>query len=259
MLVLWDLLLPGYVLTLDMVFGPNIRIWDYIYGLEPSFNSFIAYKLFLKLCSFILPVWVIEKALMVLAFFLSGVSSHRLCPTESVAGKFFAGFLYMLNPFLYVRFMAGHLDLILAYALMPFVVKGIIRLLDSHRLRSTVELTFLLTLVGVLSLHTLLLALFALAVLLLVKLVSGFREISILRNLCVLSISFALLNIYWIAPSFTRLQEVAPQISYADLQVFTARNWGTEFNILFSLASMHGFWRGGYNYIFNILPLRLFS
>ncbi|MDY6932325.1 MAG: hypothetical protein SVJ22_10470, partial [Halobacteriota archaeon] len=58
---------------------------------------------------------------------------------------------------------------------------------------------------------------------------------------------FLLLNFYWIFPIITAESTVINQISSADIMAFAPRP-ASNFNIAFTIASMYGFWRGGYVY-----------
>ncbi len=264
LLVLYDLLLPGYVLTLDMVFAPGMKVlppervdlWDAFYGFEyPWPSGIVPFLAALSALSRLVDAWIIQKVILFLILFLSGVSAHRLCPAEHEAGKYFAGLLYMLNPFVYVRFMVGHWLILLAYSITPFAVKAMIGFFEDPKVRGGVRVALFLTVVGVFSSHLLLLDIFIMIAFFLAK-AAGSRDRSklVMRTMMVLAILVPL-NAYWIVPSLFE-KTVLTQISYEDLVAFTSRSWGAGFNILFSAASLHGFWRQpeGYTYISNVLP-----
>lgn len=69
--VLWDLLLPGYVLTLDMVFSPNVKIENLLYGLGevPVYGGSASFFLVLNGVSKFIPVWIIQKLILFFDFF----------------------------------------------------------------------------------------------------------------------------------------------------------------------------------------------
>jgi hypothetical protein len=126
---------------------------------------------------------------------------------------------------------------------------------ENKRFKDVVKVTLLLTLVGVFSSHILFLNLFVFIALFFIKLLTTERRFELLKNVALLFSLFLLVNLYWIVPSFNE-KTVLTQIGYEDLLAFTSRSWGTGFNILFSLATLHGFWRApeGYRYISEILP-----
>src|SRR3989304_10126112 len=115
---------PGYVLTLDMVFTPDaFRVSDSFYGLSNQY-SVLPFFAFLDFLNIFFSSELIQKLLFFLIFLFSCVTMHKLCPEEWGIGRYFAGFLYMLNPFIYVRFLAGHWLILLAYAVSPIVIKS---------------------------------------------------------------------------------------------------------------------------------------
>jgi hypothetical protein len=128
--ILGFLLKPGYILSLDMIFGPSPKPDFYGFG-GPVFGGGILLSSLVQLCSSLAPTWVIQKLFLLLIFFLSGVSAYSLIETKSRAPRYFAGILYAINPFIYVRLLAGHWVLLLAYAITPFAIKYFLKFLDT--------------------------------------------------------------------------------------------------------------------------------
>ncbi|RLC93846.1 MAG: hypothetical protein DRI39_04560, partial [Chloroflexi bacterium] len=70
------LLLPGYVLTLDMVFGPHTAIEGKLYGLDEwRIAASTPLWLLIDAASRILPAWVCQKIILFLIFFLCGLGA----------------------------------------------------------------------------------------------------------------------------------------------------------------------------------------
>ncbi|MFH1328818.1 MAG: hypothetical protein ABIH76_08275 [Candidatus Bathyarchaeota archaeon] len=252
--ILWNLLLPGYIFTLDMIFAPNYKFPSTFYGPKPGFTILV--DLLLHSASYIAPPWLLQKIIMFLILSLAGISCHRLCPTERLPGKYFAGLIYMLNPFVYTRFMVGQWTLLLAYALTPFVVKTMIDFFKEPNFQNSVKVSLLISLVAIFSTQILFLLILVFLVFLITNLIRLKKPVTLFKHVGIISGSFILLNIYWIAPAITATTPPLAAISYQDILAFSARNWGTGFNILFSLASMYGFWRlpEQYTYVSNVLP-----
>lgn len=254
--VLWDLLAPGYVLTLDMMFTPRINVSDIFYGFEISFASDLPILAALNYLGKIAPMWLWQKLILFLILFLSGYSAHRLCPASYAIGKYFAGLLYMLNPFVYVRFVAGQWKILLTYAIAPFLVIALIDFLENPTPGRAIKVGLLLALTTMLNPSSVFLVVLLFAAFLLFKLFQS-RGLSFRKMLSGLGISLGIVlatNLYWLVPTLKAPATIIGQISYKDLQVFTAQAWGTGFNAVFSVFSLHGFWRGGYNYITQLLP-----
>lgn len=259
-IVLGRLLFPGFVLTLDMVFSPNgtdINVSDWFYGLDTQVFGGLPFSLLLKGLASIIPMWIIQKVILFLILFLSGFSAHWFCQSKNQTGKYFAGLLYMLNPFVYVRFMAGHWLLLLGYAVAPFAIKAMVSFIDEQTLKNTIVMTLLITLVAVFSSHMVILVLFVFVVILSVGFVRHRGEpgkrMKTAKGVGLASAVFFVLNVFWIWPILTS-HSILSEITREDLYAFTAKSWGTGPTVLFSIASMHGFWRGGYRYISDIVP-----
>jgi len=250
------LLLPGYVLTLDMVFGPHTAIEGKLYGLDEwRIAASTPLWLLIDAASRIPPAWVCQKIILFLIFFLCGLGAHRLFPFKG-AGSYFAGVLYMVNPFTYVRLMAGQWGVLGAYALMPFAIKAFIDLLERQDRRQAAKVALLSTLVGVFQVHGYLFLFIAFAVILLVRLVHQRRErvnLRISRAVALAGVMFVALNLYWLVPALTASDTLLEEIGQSDLLVFAPRP-STGAGTMFDLAAMYGFWRDGYQYASDTLP-----
>lgn len=255
-LLVFNFFPSGYILTLDMVISEDsFQITNLFYGLSESFSiaPFIAFLSALKI---IMPVEYIEKLSFLFIFFISGISAYKLCPEEYGVGRYFAGFLYMLNPFIYVRFLAGHWLLLLAYAVTPIVVRILMDFNKTPSTKGAVRISFLLAFVFALETHTPFLLLIVLCVFFLMRSLE-LRTKSDLWNLSKLTlligIFLLLLNSYWLIPNFTGNSAPLSEITTSDLDVFTTRH-DLNFNTLFTTASMYGFWRIGYINAKDMLP-----
>ncbi len=260
--ILWDLLLPGYVLALDMVFTPTIQFPGSFFGFsnDPISLLYMPYNLGLWALNNVASSWIIQKTLLFLVFLLAGLGAYDFCSTESISGKLFAGFIYAMNPFIYVRFMVGHLSLLLAYSVFPFLLKSFIKFLHDTRMETCIRMMLLSTLVIILDSHFVYITAIPFVALLIFKILTMNRK-NFLKIICWSAIAclfFLVINFFWIAPMLT-FETSNPFISgftYQDLLAFTSRTWGTGFNIFFTLATLYGFWRfpEGYSYVSWTLP-----
>jgi hypothetical protein len=156
LLILLPLLLPGYILTLDLVFTPSFPWPTEIANTYPL-------DILLWLLHMILPGDVIEKIILFMILLLSGVGMHRLIrqikPGAEIAPDtwhhvaYFAGIFYMINPFTYSRFMAGQWLVLAGYALLPFFFWLLLKLLAMPTWRTAIKLALLAFAVVTLSLH----------------------------------------------------------------------------------------------------------
>src|SRR4051812_1984150 len=113
--VLGPMLLPGYILTLDMVFAPSFH---FSFSAGDFINSAPLWLLLQYLYIF-LPGWVVQKLMLVVLFFSIPYLSLRFLPVpQRFSTRLFAALVYTLNPFVYARMLAGQWAHLLAYALL---------------------------------------------------------------------------------------------------------------------------------------------
>jgi hypothetical protein len=252
--ILWQLLLPGYVLFLDMVFGPR-GVFSFENFIPPYPNNGLPYFLTVNSLSKLLPSWVIQKVIFFSIFFLAGVGAHRLCPART-AGKYFAGIFYMINPLVYARFLNGYLRFLVAYALVPFAVAAYIDWLEAPDKRRLGKAILWTACLGIFSLQVMVLTLALLAIIALCKLArQGLRSLEsrqLIKGNIIYILVLITLNIYWIVPYFTSNQDITQMVGPDDLLAFAPHL--IIINPVFSLATLHGFWREGYIYTKDLLP-----
>ena len=244
-----------------MPWSLNIPFLNTFYGFDadPIGLIWLPFSLTIWLLNQIIPSDLLQKALLFNVFFLAGLGAHRLCPSRSEYGRYFAGFLYVVNPFVYTRFMVGHLNLLLAYSISPFTLSSTIKLFIEPSPKRTIKLALLITLNLILDIH------FIFIVGLLTLLLVVFRVIEVRWNsvkflpyLALTALIYTTLNLYWLIPysAGSAGEPIIQAFSYQDLIAFASKTWGTGVNIFFSLAALYGFWRypEGYTYVSQTLP-----
>src|SRR3989338_5526480 len=157
------------------------------------------------------------------------LSMYCLVNTKKEMPRYFAAFLYAINPFTYTRFMAGHWSILLGYAVLPFLVKELLKKEKKAR-----NIVLWLSLISILSTHILAMAFIALLV---------FMKKGDLRKYIKIILLFMLLNLYWLYPVLTARYTTITTIDAADTTAFISRNHFV--NILITNAMMYGFWRAG--------------
>ncbi|MBL7206671.1 MAG: hypothetical protein ISS36_03675 [Candidatus Aenigmarchaeota archaeon] len=253
-LVLWELLLPKYIFTLDMVFTPTINNINIIYGFDLYYVINLPFRLALQAVNILMPFWLIQKIILFLAFFLSGVSAYRLCPTNRY-GKYFAGLIYMLNPLVFVRFLVGHWLFLLSYAILPFAIKIFFDMFERPNKKNIIRAAFSITLIAILDVHNLFLILVIFAIIFLFRLYrqkSKLQIFTLFKSLIILLIILFALNLFWVLPLFTAEQIPSEEIGRED--IFLMQPIKVFDNLPFTFISMLGFWRAGYNYSMLYIP-----
>lgn len=157
LLVLWPLLAPGYILTLDMVFAPKL-------ALPETVTSSYLLHAGLHLLNMVIPSDVIQKIMLFAILILSGLGMHWLMrflqlrdiSTTTVQWAAYAsGLLYMINPFVYSRFMAGQYSVLLGYVFLPFFVAALLRFFYDPSFKKAMVLAVWTIGIGIVSIHAL--------------------------------------------------------------------------------------------------------
>jgi hypothetical protein len=238
-LILWSMLLPGYILTLDMVWVPDPQFrW-----VEDGFNNSLPVRLFVLGSSAFFPGWVSQKALLIALFFLLLVIPYRYLPITNARNiRVFAALLYALNPFVYSRLLAGQWYVLLGYALLPLVLYALLKFLNAPGTRRGAYLGATLALVGVFSVHVLLLAILLaiLGALFYADRLWRCRSQAYLGIAASVGI-FLIICSYWIVPAMLRAQPLEERFDEAHWQAFAA---APQENVptLLNLAILGGFW-----------------
>lgn len=236
-LVLFPILIKsGYIFTLDLVLTPKIAFPTVIN------NGFLLdYSLYLL--NFVIPSYIIEKILFFLIIILSGIGIHQLIPIKNNLPKYFAGTLYIINPFTYSRFLAGHTALLLAYALIPFAIKTIFNFFKNTNWQNTLKLSLWFSIIIVSCLH----GIYFVSLIFFVSFLFFTTKnnfLKLLRYTVLIFFIFVLLNSYWIAPTFFKknnLVQFTNNIEKADLFLFqTAAD--EKYSVWINTAAMNGFW-----------------
>ncbi|WP_416840240.1 hypothetical protein [Haloferax sp. DFSO52] len=267
LLVFFPLLEPGYVLTLDMIFGPNT---DYImFGLHtkgPLYYGRLPFLLGLDGLALFLDDWIIQKLVLVSLPVICGVAMYTASATRTRTAALFAGTLYAINPFVYVRLLAGHWYFLLGYAFVPLAVVAFDQYVGSEADGSLVRAVGWTTVVSVFDPHATVLVAVTGGCLWAVRVTeaawgdTAFDSADELRQYVRRFGSFCLVatavNAYWLLPAATA--EVGSRtrlssISGADLTVFSA-NGTIAGNVPLSVAMLYGFWRDGATTTLDVLP-----
>ncbi|MCI0503254.1 hypothetical protein L0Y65_00925 [Candidatus Micrarchaeota archaeon] len=248
---------PGYYLTLDMQFGPNSfsnsQFGDF-YGFAPSsYGAYFPLKMALSAISELVSVELAEKLLIFSIFLLCGLSMHLALPRELGASRLYGGMLYMINPFVFIRFLAGHWSLLLSYSLWPIALAWFMEFLDRPNDMRILAKVALATSAAAVSSHGVIMLLAAYAVVFSFRAFRLGKAAELLKPSLILALTVLALNSYWIIPTallFGQTYNPAPAAAY--LQDFspTDRSLSVEAAVL----SMHGFWRGGFFQTKDILP-----
>lgn len=270
LLVFLPLLGDGYLLTLDMVFAPDTGYVDYLFrSTDPLYYGRLPFAALLDVASVVLPDWAIQRVVLVGIVAGSGLSMYRASRSETRIGALFAGTLYAINPFVYVRLLAGHWWLLLGYALLPMAVVSYADALAGRgRARRAAAWA---TAASLFDPHVAVLLAVAYACVGAAAMVrppaegddgpgvdgswaGGRRIVGRTGRVAVIAVA---LNAYWLLPAASTIlagRSKVAAMSGLDLVAFGAS--GTlGGNVPLSVATLLGFWRGGVRLPVDPLPL----
>lgn len=247
------LLAGRYILTLDMVFGPEAPSpGGLLYGLQaPVLGARLVPQLAIAGLGSVVPVWLVQKVVLVAIFTLAGLGGHYLRPTSTQYSRYFSGLLYLVNPFVYARFLAGHWYILLAYAVAPFAIRAFIALLERPGKGTWTRAVVLASVVAISS-HILALTLAVWAVIALFHMAGRRLPARTYVALLLLPLGFFLLNAYWVMPALSAEETVLEAITDRDLRAFAPT--AALVSPWVSVAVLYGFWREGYQYPVSMFP-----
>lgn len=244
LVIMGPLLAPGFVLTMDMVFTPELRAPDHVD------NTFLLYWL-LHVLNFVLPADAIQKILLVGTFVLSGVGVYRLLLQRRQADRLWviaahiASFLYVCNPFVYDRLMAGQYGVLLGYALLPWFALAYLKFVAKPAISSSLQVAIWLVGISVVSVHTIGFALIVAAGLTWFTW-PNIKERAAFGRYTVLIVGiFILAGSYWLVPTALgqgRIADSVQTFSSTQRQAFATADTNGETS-LGAVLGLQGFWQ----------------
>ncbi|MBN2168543.1 MAG: hypothetical protein JW738_04810 [Actinobacteria bacterium] len=231
----------GFVLLGDMVFTPAMYPVGSMLGPPRGLMSVTLVFNLVHVLSQIISGMLVQKVLLFLTVFLAGLLMYYCVPCKAVWGKIFAGTLYAVNPFIYVRLIMGQWGFVLGYALIPVVIKAIQRLLNEPNSFNASLSGLLLAAVALISPHCAVIAVI-IAVLLWVlgMFTAGNKRKRIIYFAAALLI-FTLLSSFWIVPAF-QYEGLESTINSSDLEAFRTQSTSSA-GVGISVLSMYGYWK----------------
>jgi hypothetical protein len=237
LLVAGPLLSGGYLLLLDYPSGP--QSWQVTAFPLPSSGDIgngvglLGALALLEEIHGLLP----DKVLLLAPILLGGTGVYRFVRSRLEAAPFaaiYGGTLFVVNPFVYDRYVAGHLFFLLAYSLLPWALSPLFDLTSRPSLRVAVVVALWFVALGAIDLHVL--GLYALLTTLAAIVAPSRFRLAFGAAAIGLGV---LASAYWFLPSL--FIDAGQNIGLADADVYASRPKG--FAILPTLLGMDGFWR----------------
>jgi hypothetical protein len=113
---------PGYVLSYDMVWVPDLALRPDFLGLGSGLPRAVPSDAVVAVLDELVPGMALQKLMLLSALMLGGLGATRLIDRGSLTAQLGALTLYQWNPFVAERLLIGHWPLLLTYAALPWIV-----------------------------------------------------------------------------------------------------------------------------------------
>jgi len=243
LLIVGPLLKPGFVLTLDMIFTPNMT---FVFPPVSGVYNQVPLDGILYIISKIIPADVLQKVILVGIFYFIPAIFHKFLSLfgkkQTSLVKIAASILYLFNPFVYSRFMAGHWTFLVGYALLPLIVYHVYKFLTYDKLdKEFYKQLLLLNLTAIVSVifsvHHFFFLLIIFAIASIVTIIQ--KQKNVPRKILLLFLPFLAVNLFWIIPTITA--EKFHSFGNDELQLF-ATSPDESLGVIGNLLTFYGFW-----------------
>jgi hypothetical protein len=234
-------LAPGYIFGTDW---PGQRHFDF--PTDPS--NTVPVEALLATISHVLSGELIGKLVIIGSLFAAATLAYRAAPAPGFVAGAAAATVFVLNPFVYGRLHYGQPLLLAGYAVLPWVALRLRRLLAEPRAVNAGLTAMSLVVLGVLSLHLLLIASVLVTALVISHIVGAPEKLAYLRRLApalvVVCAATFVASTYWVVP-LLRGRGLAgtllARVGAGDLTAFAAVP-DQHFGLLLNLLGLYGFW-----------------
>ena len=121
-LLLGPALGPGYVLTYDMVWVPDLALRADALGTGSGLPRAVPSDAVVAVLDEVVPGMVLQKVVLLGSLVVGGLGAARLAPRGSLVGALAAVTLWQWNPLVVERLGLGHWPVLLGYAALPWLV-----------------------------------------------------------------------------------------------------------------------------------------
>ena len=137
LLICAPLLAPGFALTYDMVWVPDLDVTrSDVWGLGSALPRAVPSDAVVALLNMVIPGSVLQKLILLGALFAAGVGMGRMLSAAPLVARLAALTLYVWNPFVAERLVLGHWPVLVAYAAVPWLISSV-RTADGPRRPAT--------------------------------------------------------------------------------------------------------------------------
>lgn len=258
-LILGPLLARGYVFFLDFVFPPIYPINLESLKESRSLLSSLPYHVVVSFLATFFPTDIVQKFILVIIFVAGWLGAWVSLPASLHRGvRLIASTFYIINPFVYERFMAGHVLILLGYAAFPLMIRAWQRAFILPAGRHITVAVLLWTLQIIFSTHYVIIGGMTIGILWIAATVQFWQAKSGIlpllrwrewilrgpgRTVVIAGVLFIVCNSFWLVPALVGwnrpfLDQISPQHS-----VSYRTSADPEYGLLMNLFGLYGFWR----------------
>ncbi len=130
--MLWSLLLavlmlggalgPGYVLTYDMVWVPDLALTPDAWGVGTALPRAVPSDAVIAVVDTVVPGMLLQKVVLLGSLVAAGAGAAALVGQRSLGTQLVASSLMVWNPFVVERLVIGHWPVLIGYAVLPWLL-----------------------------------------------------------------------------------------------------------------------------------------
>ncbi len=135
--ILWSLLLtvlmlggalgPGYVLSYDMVWVPDLALTPDTWGVGTALPRAVPSDAVVAVLDTVIPGMLLQKLVLMGSLVVAGAGAAALVGRRSVGARLVAVSLMVWNPFVVERLVIGHWPVLIGYAVLPWLLLVVVR------------------------------------------------------------------------------------------------------------------------------------
>ncbi len=227
-------LAAGYILLLDMPWGPNFHANEQLGSHQLPVTAL------LWLLSHAVPSWLLQKLVLLSILTAAGTGAHRLANVglgQHIWPARLTGLLYVLNPYVAERLLAGQWLVLAGYALAPWLTVWAIKVNNApNNAKNLVGLGLTYMLLAIVSPHWW----YALTLIVIAPLAFKQRQLVMTKPKQFIGyiLAFMAINSHWMAKL---LQNNAGKFSQDDFLTFATRA-DNDYGLTLNVINLYGFW-----------------
>lgn len=137
LLLLGPALGPGFVLSYDMVWVPQLTLRPEFFGLGSSVPRAVPSDAVIGILDNLVPAWLLQKLVLAGSLVAGGLGIAHWVEKDGRAsiGAAAAATVYVWNPYVAERLVIGHWPMLLCYGIAPWLARSVLRSCEGGRIR----------------------------------------------------------------------------------------------------------------------------